>query len=144
MSSIKFFHPIEVRYGDLDPQGHLNNAKYLTYFEQGRVEYLIALELFHRGLSFLEIGLIIADIHIVFHKPVLWGTPLKVGAKIKNMGHKSLVVEQNLVHAETGEVFASGEVVMVTYDYHTENTIPIPDEWRRIIAKFENVDDTVG
>ena len=35
MSEFRFYHPIEVRYGDLDPQGHLNNAKYLTYFETG-------------------------------------------------------------------------------------------------------------
>ena len=43
MTDYKFFHPIEVRYGDLDPQGHVNNAKYLTYFEQARVHYLISL-----------------------------------------------------------------------------------------------------
>ncbi len=37
MTDFRFFHPVEVRYGDLDPQGHLNNAKYLTFFEQARV-----------------------------------------------------------------------------------------------------------
>ena len=46
MTPYRFHHPIEVRYGDLDPQGHLNNAKYLTYFEQARVNYLIDLGLF--------------------------------------------------------------------------------------------------
>ena len=37
MSAYHFSYPIEVRYGDLDPQGHVNNAKYLTYMEQARV-----------------------------------------------------------------------------------------------------------
>ncbi|MBT3338732.1 MAG: acyl-CoA thioesterase [Anaerolineae bacterium] len=49
MSKIKFFYPIEVRYGDLDPQGHLNNAKYLTYFEQARIRYFVELGLFVPG-----------------------------------------------------------------------------------------------
>jgi len=31
MGGFKFYHAIEVRYGDLDPQGHVNNANYLTY-----------------------------------------------------------------------------------------------------------------
>ena len=34
MTHFNFYHPVEVRYGDLDPQGHVNNAKFLTYFEQ--------------------------------------------------------------------------------------------------------------
>ena len=37
MSQFSFYHPVEVRYGDIDPQGHVNNAKHLTYFEQARV-----------------------------------------------------------------------------------------------------------
>ena len=34
MTDFRFFHPIEVRYSDLDPQGHVNHAKYLAFFEQ--------------------------------------------------------------------------------------------------------------
>ena len=37
MDDFKFHHPIEVRYSDLDPQGHVNNARFLTFFEQARV-----------------------------------------------------------------------------------------------------------
>ncbi len=139
MSKIKFFHPVEVRYGDLDPQGHLNNAKYLTYFEQARVAYLVNLELFEKGLSFLEIGMIIADIHLVFRAPVLWETPVKVGAAITKTGNKSFVFSQSVIHAQTGEVFATGEVIMVAYNYHTEKTMRLPDEWREKIARFEGL-----
>ena len=31
---------IEVRFADCDPMGHVNNANYLTYCEQGRVAFL--------------------------------------------------------------------------------------------------------
>ena len=73
MSGYKFFHPIEVRYGDLDPQGHVNNAKYLTYFEQARVHYLVQLGLFSMQQNFLDIGVIIADIHLKYRAPLYWG-----------------------------------------------------------------------
>ncbi len=137
MTKIKFFHPVEVRYGDLDPQGHLNNAKYLTYFEQARVAYLVNLKLFEKSLSFLEIGMIIADVHLVFYKPVLWETPVMVGAAITKIGNKSFVFSQKIVHAETGDVFAEGEIIMVAFDYHREKTISLPAEWREKIKVFE-------
>ena len=34
---------------------------------------------------------------------------------------------------------ASGSTVQVAYNYHASKTIPIPDEWRKIIAAFENL-----
>jgi acyl-CoA thioester hydrolase len=139
MSQFRFHHPIEVRYGDLDPQGHLNNASYLTFFEQARLQYLKHLGMFNKGQSFMDIGVILADIHIAFKKPVEWGTPVKVGVRTMKIGNKSTTVEQTIVHAETGEVFAIGEVVMVTYDYRTGKSIPIPPEWREKVSKFEEL-----
>ena len=75
-----FYHPIEVRYGDLDPQGHVNNAKHLTYFEQARIAYLVELGLFTKGQSFMEIGVILADVHITYLAPIYFGEPVKVAS----------------------------------------------------------------
>jgi acyl-CoA thioester hydrolase len=139
MPQFRFHHPIEIRYGDLDPQGHVNNAKFLTYFEQARVRYLIELGLFGEDQSFMDIGVILADVHIAYKKPVEWGTPVKVGVRMAKIGNKSMTVAQNVVHAETGEVFAEGEVVMVAFDYHAGKSIPIPQEWREAVRKYEGV-----
>jgi len=136
-SNFRFYHPIEVRYGDLDPQGHLNNAKFVTFFEQGRVQYFRRLDLFKQGQSFMDIGVILADVHIAYKKPVEWGMPVKVGVRTIKLGNKSMTMEQNIVHAETEEVLAAGEVVLVTYDYHAQKSIPIPQEWRDAIKNFE-------
>ena len=137
MSKIKFFHPIEVRYGDLDPQGHLNNAKYLTYFEQARIRYFVKLGLFTLGQSFMDVGVIMAEAKVTYHASVEYGTPVKVGVSINRLGNKSMTAEQSIVHAETGEVLASGYVILVAFDYHAQKSIPIPDEMREKIAKFE-------
>ena len=137
MPDFRFFHPIEVRYGDLDPQGVVNNAKYLTYFEQARVHYVVQLGLFSADQSFLEIGVIVADIHVRYHAPLVWGVPVKAGVRTAKIGGKSMTVEQAVVHAETGQVYASGTVILVAYDYRQHKSISVPEEWREKMGLFE-------
>ena len=139
MSDFHFYYPIEVRYGDLDPQGHVNNAKYLTYFEQARIAYWIQLGIFTKDQSFMEIGMILADLHITYLEPIYYGQNIRVGVHISKLGNKSMTWEQNIVETETDQELARGEVIMVAYDYHAEKTIPIPREWRDKIAEFEGL-----
>ncbi len=128
---------MEVRYGDLDLQGHLNNAKYLTYFEQARVQYWTELGLFSKDQSFAEIGVIIADIHIQYLAPVFWGAQVTVGVRTAKIGGKSLTIAQCIM-AEAGEpVYAKGTVVLVAFDYRAHTTIPVPDSWRDKIAEYD-------
>ena len=141
MTDYKFFHSTEVRYGDLDPQGHVNNAKYLTYFEQARIYYLIQLGLFSKDQSFMEVGVIIADVHITYHSTTHYGDPIKVGVKTTKIGNKSMTVEQCVMHAETGRVMTSGTVVLVTFDYEGLKPITVPDEWRKKIAEYEGLNE---
>jgi acyl-CoA thioester hydrolase len=139
MSEFRFYHPIEVRYGDLDPQGHVNNAKHLTYFEQARVAYMIELGLFTRNQSFMEIGVILADVHITYLQPIHFGQNIQVGVRVKKMGNKSMTWEQNIVDADSGKEVARGEVAIVTYDYKEAATISVPQEWRERIAEYEGL-----
>lgn len=139
MEQFRFYHPIEVRYGDLDPQGHVNNAKHLTYFEQARIAYLVELGLFTKDQSFMEIGVILADVHITYLAPIYFGEQIKVGVHISKLGNKSMTWEQNIVDVESRKEIAKGEVIMVTYDYRAEKTILIPQEWREKISTFERI-----
>ena len=130
---------MEVRYGDLDPQGHLNNAKFLTYFEQARVHYFTQLGLFSKDQSFMDIGVIIADIHIRYRAPVLWGMPVKVGVRTAKIGGKSITLEQSIVHETSGQLYADGTVVMVTFDYRNHKTMSVPENWREKLTQFEDL-----
>jgi acyl-CoA thioester hydrolase len=138
MAEFHYYHPIEVRYGDLDPQGHLNNAKYLTYFEQARISYIAHLGLWTSG-SFSDIGIILADAHVTFRSAVQFGQKVRVGVRVSRLGHKSLNMEYRLEDQDTGAELASGSTVLVAYDYRTGRTIPVPENWRRVIAAFENL-----
>jgi len=139
MPEIRFYHPIEVRYGDLDPQGHLNNARYLTYMEQARIYYLKHLGLW-KGGSFLDIGIILADFHITFRAPVLFGQAVRVGVRVSRLGNKSMDMEYSMEDAQSGQVLATATSVVVAYDYRSAQSIPIPAEWRQKIIEFERLE----
>ena len=136
MTDFHFYHLIEVRYGDLDPQGHVNNAKFLTYMEQGRVFYLKQLKLWEGG-SFLDIGIILADVQITFRKAIQFGDPIRIGVRISKVGIKSMTSEYCIEDARDESIFATGSSVLVAYDYHNRRSVPIPEEWRKVILQFE-------
>ncbi len=138
MSGFHYYHPIEVRYGDLDPQGHLNNAKYLTFMEQARINYLKHLGLWEGG-SFMNIGIILAEIKVSFLAPVLFGQPVQVGLRVSRMGNKSLEMQYLLEDSQTRQELATGSSVLVAYDYHSSQTIPIPGSWRQAILEYEQM-----
>jgi len=55
------------------------------------------------------------------------------------MGNKSMTAEYTLIDAASKEELATGSAVLVGYDYRTNETIPIPEEWREKITVFENL-----
>lgn len=139
MPAFKFYVPVEIRYGDLDPQWHVNNIRYLTYIEQARLNYMLKLGLFD-GQSFLDLKMIIADVHVSYLAPIKLGQNIRVGTRAARIGNKSITFEYRIEDADDGQLVATGEVVGVTYDYRSQKTIPVPAEWRKVISDFEGVD----
>ncbi len=72
MADYKFYYPIQIRYSDLDPQWHVNNARFLSFIESARLAYIQHLNLWD-GKSFRDLGLIVADAHLVYLKPIELG-----------------------------------------------------------------------
>jgi acyl-CoA thioester hydrolase len=135
MAPFNFYLPIQVRYGDLDPQWHVNNAKTLTYIEQGRFAYMIAAGLWD-GKSFLDLPVIVADVHVTYLAPIYYDMQLKLGVRISRIGTKSMVFEYEIA-GEAGLVTTRAETVMVYYDYRSHSSLPVPAEWRKKVSDFE-------
>lgn len=136
MAEFKFRIPLEVRYGDLDPQWHVNNARYLSFLEQGRMNYLIHLGLWD-GLDFNRLGLIVADVHIAYRAPILFGQSIYLEQRVSRLGNKSLTFEYRICDEATGAALATAESIMVAYDYNAHQSIPVPDLWRERIGAYE-------
>jgi len=143
MKSYHFFQPIAVRYGDLDPQGHVNNARFVTYLEQARVAYIRHLGLWD-GRSYLEIGFIIAHLEIDYRAPILLGHPVQVGVRVSRLGEKSLTMDYRIQDPKTDRVYADATTVLVGFDYHAGRSLVIPETWREVMADFENIPRRAG
>lgn len=138
MPSFNLYCPIQVRYSDIDAQGHLNNARYASYLEQARCMYLQQLDLWD-GVSFADIKLIVADLHIRYLAPVFFGQDVRVGIRCSRIGNKSLIFEYQIEDCNTQQVMASAETVMVYFDYHTQSSASVTQAWREKISSFENI-----
>jgi acyl-CoA thioester hydrolase len=139
MTKFNFYIPIQVRYSDLDAQWHVNNAKFMSYIEQARFEYLVKLGLFD-GKSFEDLQVIVADVHIAYKAPIMLGQNVRVGVRVTRIGNKSLQFESQIEDADDGSILATCENVMVAYDFHTHTSKPVSDQWRQVISTFEGLD----
>jgi acyl-CoA thioester hydrolase len=132
----RFVHPIDVRYADLDPQRHVNNAAVFSYFETARAKYLEHLGLWD-GSDFDSIGIIVAETGCRYLAPIAYGRKVEVAAAVTHLGSKSLTMEYLVRDVTSGDSLAAGRAILVAYDYHHATSIPLPAAWREAIERFE-------
>lgn len=133
-----YYHPITVRFADLDVQEHVNNAVYLTYLESARLAYYEKAGIWHQE-SGMQTGMVVAHIDIDYLAPICFGQPVQVGLRLVRIGTKSftLAFQIESVHGQTA--FARGTSVMVAYDSVRGQSIPLPAGWREKIQHFEQL-----
>lgn len=136
MDGYRFTIRLEVRYSDLDAQGHLNHARYFSFMEQARFKYIMALGLWSDMRDFNAVGQIVAEATCTYKRPVLLDQVVEVGVRVSRMGSKSMELEYRMM---VGDVeVATGRTVQVAYDYAASRSILIPAEWRERVAAFED------
>ncbi len=101
MPVFRFYHPIEVRYADIDAQRHVNNVAFFAYMESARARYLQHLGLWD-GKDFLKIGIIVAEAACTYKAAIGYGQPLRVGVRTARLGNKSLELHYTIEDADTG------------------------------------------
>ncbi len=124
---------ISVRFRDLDAMGHVNNAVYFTYFEEGRKN-------FFRDISDagkVDFPFIMAQIGCDFLKPVTLSDQLFLKMQVSSIGSKSFGLRYELVSSsDEAIVFAKGESVQVCFDYKENRTITVPNNLKEKLAAF--------
>ena len=128
---------VRVRWGDEDALGHVNNAKFLTYMEEGRIQYVNDLKLWAGDRS--RLGMILARIEVDFRLPLFAGDELYVFTRATHFGRSSFKIDQWITRHKDNqlEIAAQGVLTIVVYDYELGKSAPIPDEWRAIIKAYE-------
>lgn len=133
-----FFHPFRVRYSEIDGQGVVFNAHYLTYYDTAITEYFRALG-YDQFADAQKTGM---DFHVVksvieYMAPIRFDQEIEVGARVARIGNSSLVFELGIFPKGGDNLFASGEIVWVNTNQRTHRPAPISDEIRQMIAARE-------
>lgn len=123
--------PQRVAFSDLDAMGHVNNATYLTYFENARILMWFDLT---SGSRVEDIGFIVARAEIDF-KQQLGLEEIEVRVRVGEMRSTSLETLYEIRKTAGDEIAATGRVVVVLYDWTTRSKTGITDELRRKVAE---------
>ena len=136
---------LEIRYGDLDPYGHVNNAVYLEFFEKIRIDYWHALADL-AGIDEREIGdvpgarYVIAETTIRFKVPIFFEDTLHGAARMRTVGNRSYTMDFELRTGETfesGTLAAEGSAAHVFFDPVQDAVQPRPDWFLPTVATLE-------
>src|SRR5436190_12201543 len=136
-NSFKHKTPIEVRFSDIDAFGHVNNAKYLTYYEQARVRYFN--DIVDWTYDWSKEGIILAKADIDFIKPIHFHDEIIIFTRCSRLGNKSFDLQYQIMSYKDGEEILMSDctTVMVAFDYVNKKSIVIPDEWKQVLRKYE-------
>lgn len=124
-----FSHAIEVRFGDLDAMGHVNNAMIVTYLEQGRFQWWRS---YLGGRKFQEEGFLLARVELDYRMPILLGDDVRVELVVTRVGNSSFELSYRVTKGLGGALFAEGKSVQVMLDFATNRAkplSPVTREW---------------
>ena len=135
MHSDKLFSTdIEVRFRDLDAIGHVNNAVFFTYFEEGRKHF--SKKIFEVS-DVSDFNFIMAHIQCDFIKPIQFNDRVILQMWVKDIGTKSFSFEYRLVDfSDEAMVYATGKSIQVCYDYQKNRSIEVPAKMRERLTLY--------
>ena len=128
---------MEVRWGDMDAVGHVNNATFLTYFESGRTFYGRELD---RIDPTLKSGGVVAEATCVYIQQLRFPATIDVCTRVSRIGNTSYDFTAALFYKGQDEnPIATFKSRMVCFDQETQQKYRLPDENRQVMYNYEKI-----
>ena len=124
--SLRIVHCERVRFRDCDSLGHVNNAVYLTYLEEARVDL-------RNEFGFDWTQMILARCEIDFRDQVSVGEVVEVTMWPTRVGNKSFDLAYELKVGD--RLVAEAKTVLVAFDYERGESVPLRDDWRKLLSE---------
>ena len=131
----------EVYLYETDAFGHANNVSFVAYMESARFDLFKKLDLFDPH-NVLTLPLILARLECDYKEVSHFDDTLTIYSRIADISSSSFVIEHVFVRESDQIVVAEGKVVMVYFDYEKNRPIPITDEVRHKLRRYQTVIDT--
>ena len=130
----KLIHTIQlqVRWGDMDIFGHVNNANYFRYLEQARISWF---ETIGAPSGNVGHGPILVAAACNFRIPIVYPATVEVRTYVKSLGRSSIPMYQEIVDANNpSTLYADGDSTIVWIDYQRGKSEMLPEELRALIG----------
>lgn len=128
---------IKVRGYHLDIYQHVNNARYLEFFEEARWDYFEG-HPFFQGLADSGLAFVVANINISYRRPAFAGEVIRIVTKMASVGNKSAKISQQaflLKDNEIADLIADVEVTFCLMDQTSQRAIVIEGENRQVLEE---------
>lgn len=110
----RFVYDCPVRWSDMDAYGHVNNARFLTLYEEARVA-LFFVGARDKGLTSFEEGIVIARHEVDYLRPVGYGEPVRIEMWVDEVRTARIGIRYELFTGG-GTLASRGRSVAVPYD----------------------------
>ncbi len=131
---------IKVRGYHIDYFGHVNNARYLEFLEEGRWDFFEK-NTSLKGLRQKGLILLIVNINISYHRPARLRDLLDIRTSISKIGEKSVTMYQEIFLKETADLIADAYVTFVIANLATNHPVKIEGELRSAILSISHLED---
>jgi acyl-CoA thioester hydrolase len=140
MDKNQFKHKITVtvRFHEVDMLGVCNNAVYINYFEQARLDYIKALGLVpERGLFSDGKLFFIVRNEINYKSHSRFDDVLDVYSRITYISNSSFGFDHLVVNSMTDDIIAEGSGVIAQVDPKTRRSTPLEEKFVEAVRNFE-------
>ena len=138
-SKYRFFHPVKVRYVEVDAQRHVFFGHYFTYFDIALVEYMRAVGYPYPDMVVSGVDMFYAKAEGDFKGRARFEDVLHVHARIGHVGNTSFTFEFAIYHHPDDELVATGKIVAVAVGAESERPMRVPDGLREAVSQYEGV-----
>jgi YbgC/YbaW family acyl-CoA thioester hydrolase len=129
----RFETELQLRFGDTDAMGHVNNAKIVTYLETGRMHFFAEV-LGARRVE--EIRFIVAEVSCRYRIPVLLHDRVLLRMYVADLSRSSFRFHYELLDPGDGRLFAEADTVQVMYDYAAARAIPLDAKFLNAVRDY--------
>lgn len=129
---------VRVRFHEVDMLGVCNNAVYVNFFEQARLEYVKHLGLIPEGGIFSEGNLFfMVRNEINYRAHSHFDDELYLFSRVSYIKNSSYGYEHLITKAETGQIIVDGSGIVVHVDPKTRKSSPLPEKFIKAVKAFE-------
>lgn len=132
----RYWKTIEVRWGDMDAQSHVNNTVYFTYCESARVELLRKIGFKGKQAGLTE-GPTLVHASCDFKRQVIYPAKLDVGLRVERISQRSFKMVYGIFFHGTDDVAAIATSINAWANYAEGRSVELPEEIRSALAEYQ-------